>query len=223
MNVNKDGSQKVARILLVDDHPMVRERLAEIINLEADLRVCGEAADHHGALASIAAQEPDLIVIDLTLKKSHGLDLIKDIRVRYPKLAMLVVSMHEESLYAERVIRAGARGYITKQEATRTILLAIREILKGNIYLSDRATAHIASRIAGNRPEPISSLDQLTDRELRIFELLGQAYSVRQIAEEMHLDAKTVETYRTRIRIKLGLKDANEVLQQAIRWARPAG
>ena len=223
MNDDQTDSQKSARILLVDDHPMVRERLAEIINSEADLRVCGEAADYAGALAAIAVQEPDLIIVDLTLKKSHGLDLIKDIRVRYPKLAMLVVSMHEESLYAERVIRAGARGYITKQEATRKIPVAIRQILQGNIYLSEKVTAQIAARIAGNRPEPISTLDQLTDRELRIFELLGQGYLIRQVAEEMHLDVKTVETYRTRIRMKLGLKDANEVLQQAIRWARPPG
>ncbi len=217
------GSSKVAGILLVDDHPVVRERLAEIINPEADLHVCGEAADHQGALEAIAASQPDLVIVDLALKKSHGLDLIKDIRVRHPRLATLVVSMHEESLYAERVIRAGARGYITKQEATRNILAAIRQILAGNIYLSDKATSHIATRIAGIRPEPISALDQLTDRELRIFELLGQGYGVRQIADEMHLDAKTVETYRTRIKMKLGLKDANEVLQAAIRWARTPG
>jgi len=222
-NEEKHGSRTAANILLVDDHPMVRERLAQIINLETDLRVCGEASDHGEALDAIASGKPDLVISDLKLRQSHGLDLIKDIRVLHPRLAMLVVSMHDESLYAERVLRAGARGYITKQEATKDILVAIRRILAGDIYLSEAESARIASRLVGDRFPAASPMDKLTDRELRVFELIGQGNSVRQIADELHLDAKTVETYRMRIKTKLDLKDANEVLQHAIRWNHTVG
>ena len=143
-------AKKRARILLVDDHPLVRERLAEIINREADLMVCGEAEDRHEALAAIPAKPPDLVIVDLTLKNSDGLELIKDIRPRWPRMRMLVVSMHDESLYAERVIRAGALGYITKQEATRKILLAIRRVLAGSIYLNEKIASHIISRLTAH-------------------------------------------------------------------------
>src|SRR5664279_3488690 len=144
------ADSKRARILLVDDHPLVRERLTEIINREADLIVCGEAEDRHQALAAIAAKQPDLAIIDLTLRHSDGLELIKDIRPRWPGLRMLVVSMHDESLYAERVIRAGALGYITKQEATRKILVAIRRVLAGSIYLNEQIACHIISRLTSH-------------------------------------------------------------------------
>src|SRR4051794_21160082 len=140
----RSEKRKVARILLVDDHPMIRERLAEVIHREADLVVCGEAEDRHGALEAVASKKPDLAIVDLTLRKSHGLDLIKDLRVRHPDLAILVVSMHDESLHAERVIRAGARGFITKQEATKNILLAIRTVLEGKVYLTEKAALRMA-------------------------------------------------------------------------------
>jgi DNA-binding NarL/FixJ family response regulator len=219
---DKNALKRIAAILLVDDHPLVRERLAQIINAEPDLRVCGEAADRGGALAAIEANRPDLVIIDLTLHQSHGLDLIKDVRVLHPRLAMLVLSMHDESLYAERALRAGARGYITKQEATKNILVAIRQILRGDVYLSEAESARIAARMVTERPPASVSMDKLTDRELRVFELIGRGYSLRQIAAVLHLDAKTIETYRTRIRTKLELRDANEVLQQAILWNRTA-
>jgi len=222
-NDKKHGSQRAANILLVDDHPLVRERLAEIINSEPDLRVSGQAADPAEALEAISRCEPDLVIVDLALRQSHGLDLIKDICARYPRLPMLVVSMHDESLYAERVIRAGARGYITKQQATRNILVAIRRVLTGHIFLSETQAAHMASRIAGKRPEPGDLTERLTDRELRIFELIGQGYAVQDVADQLHLDIKTVETYRARIKTKLNLKNANEVLRLAIRWSRDSG
>jgi DNA-binding NarL/FixJ family response regulator len=164
-----------------------------------------------------------LAVIDLTLKNSHGLELIKDVRARYPQLAMLVVSMHDESLHAERVIRAGARGYITKQEATKKILLAIRTVLDGGIYLSERMTAHLASKAVGRSDIETVPIDQLTDRELFVFELIGHGFGTRQIADELGVDMSTVETYRARIKEKLHLKDANDLRQSAIHWARSIG
>lgn len=212
---------KRARILLVDDHPMVRERLAEVINPEPDLVVCGEAEDSCQALAAIAAQKPDLAIIDLTLKNSDGLELIKDIRFRWPKVRMLVVSMHDESLYAERVIRAGARGYVTKQEATRNILVAIRHVLSGSIYLNEKVCAHIISRLV-DRPDPVAATptEVLADRELQVFEMTGRGLSTNEIADRLHIAAKTVETYRGRITEKLNLKGSSELRQHAISWAQ---
>lgn len=223
MAEGRNRSAKQSRILLVDDHPLVRERLAEVIQREPDLAVCAEAEERHQALAAIEATHPDLAVIDLTLKHSHGLDLIKDVRARHPQLAMLVVSMHDESLQAERVIRAGARGYITKQEATRKILLAIRTVLGGDIYLSEKMTTHLANKAIGRSGSASLPMDQLTDRELRVFELIGRGHGTRQIASELRVDMSTVETYRARIKEKLHLKDANDLRQAAIHWTRSTG
>lgn len=211
------------RIVLVDDHPMVRERLAEVINREADLVVCGEAEDRGGALDVIAREKPGLVIVDLTLKRSNGLDLIKDLQVMHPELRILVVSMQDESLYAERVIRAGAHGYITKQEATRNILKAIRHVLSGNLFLSPELSGEILSRMLGRSKAAMRSLDLLSDRELQVFELVGQGFTTRQIAEQLGLDVKTVETYRGRIKDKLELKDASELLRKAIAWKHEQG
>ncbi len=212
---------KRARILLVDDHPMVRERLGELINLEPDLVVCGQAEDCRQAVAAVAAHKPDLAIIDLALKNSDGLELIKDIRLRWPNVKMLVVSMHDESLYAERVIRAGARGYVTKQEATRSILLAIRRVLSGSIYLNEKACARIISRLV-DRPDPVAATpaEVLADRELQVFEMTGRGLSTNEIAARLHIAVKTVETYRGRIREKLNLKDSSELRQHAIAWTQ---
>lgn len=218
------GKKALARkfgILLVDDHPLVRERLGDVINREKELVVCGEAEERHQAIELISRTPPDLAIIDITLKNSDGLELIKDIHARWPKLPMLVVSMHDETLYAERVLRAGARGYITKQEATRNILLAIRRILNGHIYLNERVATQILTRIASSgaasatNPRPT---DLLADRELQVFELTGRGLNARQIADRLHIATKTVETYRARIREKLNLKDGTELLQLAISW-----
>jgi DNA-binding NarL/FixJ family response regulator len=213
--------QKRARILLVDDHPLVRERLAEVINREADLIVSGEVEDRQEALDAILAKPPDLVIVDLTLKNSDGLELIKDIRVRWPRLRMLVVSMHDESLYAERVIRAGARGYITKQEATRNILLAIRRVLAGSVYLNEKIAERILLRLTEHADSVTATpAELLADRELQVFELTGRGLSTHEIASRLNISVKTVETYRARVKEKLKLKDASELLQLAISFAR---
>lgn len=207
---------KSARVLLVDDHPMVRERLAEVIQSEPGFIVCGEAEDRPQALEAIAKTRPDIVLVDLTLKNSNGLDLIKDIRARWPKLAMLVVSMHDELLHAERVIRAGARGYITKQEATRKIILALETVRKGEVYLSEKMAMNIARQATGQpRAQAGLPMDRLSDREFQVFQLIGQGRSTQEIATELHLDRHTIETYRLRIKEKLNLKNGHELLQRA--------
>lgn len=218
---NDSAQRERKRILLVDDHPMVRERLAEVILREPDLTVCGEAEERFQAMEKISAMRPALVIVDLTLKRSHGMELIKDIRSQYPDLAMLVVSMHDETLHAERVLRAGARGYITKQEATRKIMQAIRTVLGGDIYLSEKMATHIAAAAVGRtRAKPGTPIASLSNRELLVFEMIGQGRSTRQVADALHLDMRTIETYRARIKEKLNLKDANDLLQSAIRWVQ---
>ena len=217
------SSRKRTRILLVDDHPMVRERLAELINREADLVVCAEAEDRHQAIETIKTQHPSLVIVDITLKNSDGIELIKDIHSRWPDLLMLVVSMHDESLYAERVLRAGARGYITKQQATRNILQAIRQVLAGKYFLNETISSRLIGRlILPKRGEDDSPMSALCERELQVFELTGRGLNIQQIADEMCIGAKTVETYRHRIREKLQLQDRTELLKSAITWAHRA-
>jgi DNA-binding NarL/FixJ family response regulator len=213
------GKNKAVRILLVDDHPVVRDGFAELINREADLSVCAVAEDRAGALQAIERTLPRLVVLDLTLKNSSGMELIKDIHSRWPDLLVLVVSMHNENLYAERVLRAGARGYITKQQATRDILQAIRRVLSGGVYLNEATGAAVLARISANPSGKEDTLgDLLTDRELQVFELMGQGYNTREISTQLRIDKKTVETYRLRIREKLNLDSSSELLKMAIRW-----
>lgn len=211
--------RKTTRVLLVDDHPVVREGLAESINRESDLTVCAQAEDHQGALKAIETHHPELVVVDLMLRDSSGMELIKDIHARWPRLLILVVSMHDETLYAERVLRAGAQGYITKQQATHDILLAIRRVLGGGIYLNERTASAVLARLATKPQAPSHSIpDLLADRELEVFELTGRGLSTREVAGQLRIDAKTVDTYRARIREKLNLKSSSELLQLAIRW-----
>ena len=218
-NNGQSAAWGATRILIVDDHPLVRMSLREVIQRERDLIVCGEAEDREQALAAVAASNPQLAIIDLTLKSSDGMELIKDLRDRFPKVQILVLSMHDETLHAERAVRAGARGYITKQEATTKIMVAIRQVLSGEIYWSEKAAARVASRIATrSRASTGFSVDCLADRELQVFELIGAGRSTRQIAAALHIDVSTVETYRARIKEKLNLKDALDLLQYAIRW-----
>ena len=216
---NKSAASKQTRILIVDDHPLVRLSLREFIRRESDLVVCGEAEDREEALAAVAATKPHLAIVDLTLKNSNGMELIKDLREQHPEVQILVLSMHDEILHAERAVRAGARGYITKQEATTKIMVAIRQVLSGEIYWSERAAARVASKIASPaKPDAVFPVDCLTDRELQVFELIGAGRSTRQISAALHIDVSTVETYRARIKEKLNLKDALALLQYAIRW-----
>jgi len=208
------------RVVLVDDHPLVRERLVELINREADLEVVGEAEDRHQALEVIESTRPQLAIVDLSLKASLGLELIKDLQVRQPGLPILVVSMQDEAVYAERCLRAGARGYITKQEASRHVMQAIRRVLEGGIHVSEAVAHQMLARSVGRQPhkDPSSPIARLADRELQVFELIGKGHSTRQIGDLLGLDIKTIETYRARIKDKLGLKDAPELLQRAIAW-----
>ncbi|HWQ90469.1 MAG TPA: response regulator transcription factor [Clostridia bacterium] len=208
-----------ARILLVDDHPVVREGLAESINRQSDLKVCAQAEDHQESLRAIEAAKPDLVVVDLMLRNSSGLELIKAIHASWPRMLILVVSMHDERLFAERVLRAGARGYITKQEATRDVLLAIRRVLDGGIYLNEKTASVVLARLTAKPMGPGDSIvDLLAERELEVFELTGQGLSTREIADRLHIDAKTVDTYRGRIREKLNLASSSQLLQLAIKW-----
>ncbi len=208
-------------IVVVDDHPMVRERLTEVIAREGDLVVCGQAESRYQALTAIQASHPALVIIDLALKESNGLDLIKDIRARWPSLPMLVVSMHEESFYAEQALRAGARGYITKQQATHDILTAIRTVLRGELYLNPSTATRLVAILTANPAAPSSQpWDLLADRERQVFELTGQGLSIRQISRHLHVEIKTVQTYRARIKQKLELKDGSSLLQFAIRYAQ---
>lgn len=207
-------------IVVVDDHPLVRERLIELITREDDLTVAGEAEDRSDALEMISRLKPEMAIVDLTLKSSLGFDLIKDLQAIHPEVRILVVSMQDEIIYAERCIRAGARGYITKQQASRHVMQAIRKVLAGEVYVSEAVASQLISRSVG-RPQNADSLSIvsiLADRELQVFELIGKGHSTRQIADLLLLDIKTIETYRARIKEKLGLKDSPELLQQAIAW-----
>jgi DNA-binding NarL/FixJ family response regulator len=213
------GADSARRILLVDDHPLIREGLSEVLGREADLLICGEAASRQEALERIPAAKPDLVIVDLALKDSHGLELIKDIRARFPRIRVLVVSMYAEELYGERALRAGASGYLNKEEATTRVVLVVRKVLAGEVYLSERAAARVAACVAGRpREAPYGSGDDLGDRELEVFELIGQGLTTPQVAQQLHLAVTTVETYRARIKDKLKLQDAAELLQHAIRW-----
>jgi len=206
--------------LIVDDHPIVRQGLSELINQEDDLVVCAEAEDAHQALNAIKDNQPDMLIVDIALPDTSGLDLIKDITARYPDLPVLALSMHDESLYAERAMRAGARGYIMKQEATEEVIAAIRKVFAGQIYASERMKEKMVRKLVkGPTQQAASPIDRLSDRELEVFLLIGQGYGTRQIAKKMYLSVKTIETYRAHIKEKLDLKDSNELLRYAICWA----
>ena len=208
------------KILVVDDHPIVRERLAELINQEPDLNVCAEAEDSQQALQAMADISPDLAIVDITLKNSYGIELIKHLKERYPKLPMLVLSMHDESLYGERALRAGAKGYLTKQEATKKVVTAIRRILAGEIFVSDKMAATILRKVAGGASAAGGSpVDVLSNREMEVFQLLGEGLGVRQIAANLFISVKTVEAHREHIKQKLNFKSSSELLRYAIQHA----
>ena len=215
---DKTKEQKTS-ILIVDDHPIVRQGLTELINHEDDLVVCSQAEDAPEAMGVIKALKPDMVIVDISLKETSGMELIKDINVQYPNLPVLALSMHDESLYAERALCAGAKGYIMKAEATERVITAIRKILSGEIYVSDRMAAKMVRKLVGGRSDVgASAIDSLSDRELEVFRLIGQGRGTRQIAEKLHLSIKTIETYRAHIKEKLSLANATELLQYAIQW-----
>jgi len=208
-------------VFVVDDHPIVREGLAQMINRESDLTVCGEAQEMHGALQMIEALKPDILILDISLNGPDGLDLLKNIRARDPSLPVLILSMHDESIYAERALRAGANGYIMKQEATEKVLVALRRILSREIYVSSRVASKMLQQFVGASSTSArhSPVDDLSDRELEVLRLMGDGHGTRQIAEELHLSIKTVESYQAHLKEKLSLKNLRELVQYAIQWA----
>jgi DNA-binding NarL/FixJ family response regulator len=208
-----------ARIFLVDDHPLVREWLTNLIHQQADLVVCGEAESAPPALDAVLKLRPDIAIVDISLKSGSGIELIKNIRAVAPEVAVIVLSMHDESLYAERALRAGARGYIMKRETAKKVIAAIRQVLQGKLYLSEPMQVHFAEKFVGGDP-PATSLpiNQLSDRELEVFQLLGQGYETRQIAVALSISMKTVQAFCARIKEKLSLTSATELLREAVRW-----
>jgi DNA-binding NarL/FixJ family response regulator len=207
------------KVFVVDDHPLVRESLANLINQQPDLVTCGEAENSREALAGIDASSPDVAIVDISLKDSFGIELIKKLRASHPKVILLVLSMHDESLYAERVLRSGAMGYIMKQEATKKVIEGIRQVLEGRIYVSENFAQAMATQfVEGKLPGKSSPVQQFTDRELEIFELLGQGYRTTQIAKLLRVSPKTVHAYCARMREKMSLGSSRELLREAFRW-----
>jgi len=215
----KSTAKGKTRIMIVDDHPMMREGLRQLISSEPDLSVCSEVENAHQCLESIASSPPDLALVDITLPGKNGLELIKDIQAMHPELPILVISMHDETLYAERVLRAGGRGYIMKQEGGKKLMEAIRQVISGQIYVSEKISAKILEIFSGRRSGATTTpVEHLTDREFEVFQLIGQGRSTRQIAEQLHLSVKTVEVHRVNIKGKLKLATASELIRYAVRW-----
>ena len=211
------------RILLVDDHPMVRRGVADVVSREPDLEICGKATDVPEALREVERTDPDMVLVDLTLKSGHGIDLIEKLKPRNPPVKMLVSSMHDETLFAERVLQAGAMGYITKQEPPETLMGAIRQVLHGQIYLSPRMTTRLLNRVAAGSLPGDDLAKSLSNREIEVYEMIGDGLTIQQIAARLHLSPKTVETHREKIKHKLNLKSSAELNHRAVLWALEGG
>jgi DNA-binding NarL/FixJ family response regulator len=209
------------KILLVEDHPIFRLGLAELINQEEDLTASGESKDVDDAIREIESVTPDLIIADISLKHSDGIDLVRHVNKHHPHIPVLVLSMHDEYLYAQRALHAGAKGYIMKQEAMESVVEAIHHVLAGKVYLNDSVKEHILSNITGTSYiRKKSPVDRLTDREMQVFKLIGKGYSSREIAVRLFLSIKTIGTYRERIKTKLNLKHANELVRCAVHFEK---
>lgn len=209
------------KILVVEDHPIFRLGLRELINQEQDMLVCGEAKDIQTAWESVQALQPDLVIADITLEDGDGIELTKRIKRHFRDLPVLILSMHDEFLYAERALHAGARGYIMKQEAMESVVKAARQVIAGKVYLNERMKEHILATLSLPRQDrDVAPLARLTDRELEVFSLIGRGLGTRDIAKRLNLSVKTIGTHRERIKVKLGLKNANELLRHAVNWAR---
>jgi DNA-binding NarL/FixJ family response regulator len=219
MNSGKPAGAPPTKILIVDDHPMMREGLAQLIGNQPDLTVCGEARNAHEALEKVRLLKPDLVLVDITLPGRNGLELIKDIQVLDAAISVLVISMHDESLYAERVLRAGGRGYVMKQEGGKKIMEAIRQVSAGQIFVSEKMSAKILEIFSGHRPDAGQSpVENLTDREFEVFQLIGQGMETKQLARELHVSPKTIEVHRANIKAKLKIKSMAELIRYAVRW-----
>ena len=207
-------------VYLVDDHPMLREGLVNLLQRSSDLTVCGEAESGGEALSGIASSQPDVAIVDLSLKEGSGFDLIRNIRQNYPNTQVVVLSMHDERRYAERAMRMGARGYVMKSEATANVVQAVREVLEGKLYLSPQMReAFVGRYVDTSKPAALSPFDVLTDRELEVFRLLGRGYETRRIATMLNISIKTVQTFCARMKEKLALDNASELLREAVRFS----
>jgi DNA-binding NarL/FixJ family response regulator len=215
-------SERKHRVLLVDDHPILCEGLSQRINGESDLEVCGQAHNAHAALEAMEKLQPHMAIVDIALGEGSGVELIKDMKVRFPHLPALVLSMHDEALYAERSLHAGARGYVMKQEEPEVLLHAIRQILRGQVYLSEKIRDGIVNRLGGNMLKNNTSLliSQLSDRELQIFQMIGDGYATHEIADQLHLSMKTVASHRENVKRKLHLPTGEQLARFAIHWQR---
>jgi DNA-binding NarL/FixJ family response regulator len=208
------------RIVIIDDHPIVRKGFAQLINRETDLEVVGEAEDQVSAQPIVEEKKPDLALVDLSLRESDGLELIKNFSILFPSLKTLVISLHDERVYAERALRAGARGYVMKSEATEKVMTAIRQVLSGSIYLSGDMQSRLLEHFTGrHRPEEQDTpVNLLSDREFEVFRMIGEGLSTRSIAERLNLSIKTIETYRSHLKVKLNLDSSIELIQRAVEW-----
>ena len=209
---------KKIKVLVVDDHPLVREGLVNLIGQQADLEICGEAANEPQAMELIGAIQPEVAIVDISLENGSGIELVKSIKAIYPAVTVLVLSMHDESLYAERALRAGARGYIMKREAAKKIIQGIHSVHDGQLYVSEKIAAMMAEKFVDGRTAAASPVEQLSNRELEVFQLLGRGQTTRQIADHLHVGFKTVQAYNARIKEKLKLANGTELLREAIRW-----
>jgi DNA-binding NarL/FixJ family response regulator len=210
-----------SRILIVDDHPIFREGLQQMIDRNASLVVCGDAPTAATALKAVAELKPDLVLVDISLEGSNGIDLIKSLKAKYDDLPILVISMHDEALYAERALRAGALGYIMKNEPARVVKAAIFKVLGGDIFLSEKMSSSVLAKLMLGKSEgPVSPVEQLSDRELEVFQMLGNGKPTRQIAEELNLTIPTIHSFRNRIKEKLKLKNSSEMMLHAMQWVR---
>ena len=220
--MNNSSSKTIARkkrVFIVDDHPLVREGLTNLINGQDDLIICGEAKNSAQALDGIMQADPDVALIDISLENESGLELVKQLGSQFPQVALIVLSMHDETLFAERVLRAGARGYVMKHETSKSVLASIRRVLEGGVYVSERIVNRMARRVSSTRePAASSPVERLSDRELEIFRLLGQGRTTSQIAEDLNLSLKTVQAYCARAKEKFGVTSLTELLRAAIRW-----
>jgi DNA-binding NarL/FixJ family response regulator len=209
------------RILIVDDHPLFCEGLRRVIDRHPALAVCGEAPDAASAMKAVAELKPDLALVDISLEKTNGIDLIKSLKTNHEEMPILVVSMHDESLYAERALRAGAQGYIMKNQPIKTVRDAIFKVLAGDIFLSEKMSTSVLARLLlGKKDQPVSSVEQLSDRELEVFQMLGEGKSSRQIAEDLNLTIPTIHSFRNRIKEKLQFRNSTELTLHAMQWVR---
>jgi DNA-binding NarL/FixJ family response regulator len=220
MKESPSTAEMRSRVLVVDDHPMTRYGIVRLIEQEPDLVVCGEAENASRALAAVRAFKPQVVLADLTMPGGEGLEFIKNVRSLHPEIAVLVVSMHDEALYAERALRAGARGYIMKNEGGEKLVEAIRQVLQGKTYVSENMSGKVLEIFSGRRRrEDDTTIGKLTDREFEVFRLLGQGMTTREIGQQLRLGTKTVETHRLHVREKLGLKSGPALIKYAVRWA----